>query len=164
MPSSPGSVGLAQAHPLTKTQPREPSRQMRSSYGPRYPLGRCSSATRYLYLVRRKTRHHPPSGKERSNADFLDKESSANKRRAMHLWTAVSRRDLSKSHHFRCIPGCACVICLTCYTGYARTLDFVGPVNWKCRCLGRKLFVCALERAHRDSAPSLNETDRFCSC
>ena len=37
---SPGSVGLARAHPLTKTQAMEPSRQTRSSYGPPYPLGR----------------------------------------------------------------------------------------------------------------------------
>ena len=42
-PSSPGSVGLARAHPLTKTQAMEPSRQTRSSYGPPYPLGRWSS-------------------------------------------------------------------------------------------------------------------------
>ena len=40
MPSSPGSVGLARAHPLTKTQAMEPSRQTWSSYGPPYPLGR----------------------------------------------------------------------------------------------------------------------------
>ena len=40
MPSSPGSVGLARAHPLTKTQATEPSRQTRSSYGLPYPLGR----------------------------------------------------------------------------------------------------------------------------
>ena len=41
--SSPGSVGLARAHPLTKTQAMEPSRQTCSSYGPPYPLGRGSS-------------------------------------------------------------------------------------------------------------------------
>ena len=41
--SSPGSVGLAQAHPLTKTQAMEPSRQTWSRYGPPYPLGRWSS-------------------------------------------------------------------------------------------------------------------------
>ena len=45
MPSSPGSVGLARAHPVTKTQAMEPSRQTWSSYGPPYPLGRWSSAT-----------------------------------------------------------------------------------------------------------------------
>ena len=43
MPSSPGSVVLARAHPLTKTQAMEPSRQTWSSYGPPYPLGRWSS-------------------------------------------------------------------------------------------------------------------------
>ena len=43
MPSSPGSVGRARAHPLTKTQAMEPSRQTWSSYGPPYPLGRWSS-------------------------------------------------------------------------------------------------------------------------
>ena len=37
------SVGLARAHPLTKTQAMEPSRQTWSSYGPPYPLGRWSS-------------------------------------------------------------------------------------------------------------------------
>ena len=42
MPSSPGSVGLARAHPLTKTQAMEPFRQTWSSYGPPYPLGRWS--------------------------------------------------------------------------------------------------------------------------
>ena len=42
MPSSPGSVVLARAHPLTKTQAMEPSRQTWSSYGPPYPLGRWS--------------------------------------------------------------------------------------------------------------------------
>ena len=42
MPSSPGpgSVGLARAHPLTKTQAMEPSRQTQSSHGPPYqPVG-----------------------------------------------------------------------------------------------------------------------------
>ena len=43
MSSSPGSVGLARAHPRTKTQSMEPSRQTWSSYGPPYPLGRWSS-------------------------------------------------------------------------------------------------------------------------
>ena len=43
MSSSPGSVGLARAHPLTKTQAMEPSRQTWCSYGPPYPLGRWSS-------------------------------------------------------------------------------------------------------------------------
>ena len=43
MPSSPGSVGLARAHPLTSTQAMEPSRQTWSSYGPPYPLGRWCS-------------------------------------------------------------------------------------------------------------------------
>ena len=43
MPSSPGSVGLARAHPLAKTQAMEPSRQTLSSDGPPYPLGRWSS-------------------------------------------------------------------------------------------------------------------------
>ena len=39
-PSSAGSVGLARAHLLTKTQPMKPSRQIRSSYGPPYlPVG-----------------------------------------------------------------------------------------------------------------------------
>ena len=38
-------MGLARAHPLTKTQAMEPSRQTRSSYGPPYPLGRWSSVT-----------------------------------------------------------------------------------------------------------------------
>ena len=46
MSSSPGSVGLARAHPLTKTQAVEPSRQTWSSYGPPYPLGRWSSANK----------------------------------------------------------------------------------------------------------------------
>ena len=46
MPSSPGSVGLARAHPLTKTQAMEPSRQTRSGYGPPYRLGRWSSQRR----------------------------------------------------------------------------------------------------------------------
>ena len=41
--SSPGSVGLARPHPLTKTQAMKPSRQTWSSYGPPYPLGRWSS-------------------------------------------------------------------------------------------------------------------------
>ena len=49
MSSSPGSVGLARAHPLTKTQAMEPSRQTWSSYGPPYPLGRWSSS--YFQLV-----------------------------------------------------------------------------------------------------------------
>ena len=41
--SSPGSVGLARAHPLTKTQAMKPSRQTWSSDDPPYPLGRWSS-------------------------------------------------------------------------------------------------------------------------
>ena len=49
MPSSPGGVGLARAHPLTKPQAMEPSRQTRSSYGPPYPLGRWSSAATTCY-------------------------------------------------------------------------------------------------------------------
>ena len=45
--SSPASVGLARAHPLTKTQAMKPSRQTWSSYGPPYPLGRwCSGVVR----------------------------------------------------------------------------------------------------------------------
>ena len=40
MPSSPGSVGLALAHPLTKTKAVESSRQTWSSYGSPYPLRR----------------------------------------------------------------------------------------------------------------------------
>ena len=43
MSSSPGSVRIARAHQLTKTQAMEPSRQTWSSYGPPYPLGRWSS-------------------------------------------------------------------------------------------------------------------------
>ena len=50
MSSSPGSVGLARAHPLAKAQAMEPSRQTRSSYGPPYTLGRLSSDhTRTVY-------------------------------------------------------------------------------------------------------------------
>ena len=43
MSSSPGSMGLARAHPLTKTQDMESFRQTWSSYGPPYPVGRWSS-------------------------------------------------------------------------------------------------------------------------
>ena len=43
MISSPGSVRLARAYPLTKGQAMEFFRQTRSSYGPPYPLGRWSS-------------------------------------------------------------------------------------------------------------------------
>ena len=50
MSSSPGTVGLALAHPLTKTQAMEPSRQTWSSYGPPYPLGRWSSDKPGIYL------------------------------------------------------------------------------------------------------------------
>ena len=50
MSSSPGSVGLARAHPLTKTQAMEPSRQTLSSYGPPYPLGRWSLLLFLVYL------------------------------------------------------------------------------------------------------------------
>ena len=50
MSSSPGSVGLARAHPLTKTQAMEPSRQTWSSYGPPYPLGRWSSVVQLSNL------------------------------------------------------------------------------------------------------------------
>ena len=42
-PSSPGSVGLARAHPLTKPRLWSLPRQTRSSYGPPYPLGRWPS-------------------------------------------------------------------------------------------------------------------------
>ena len=42
--SSPGSVGLARAHPPTKTQATEPSRQTWSNCGPPYPFRRWSSA------------------------------------------------------------------------------------------------------------------------
>ena len=38
-----GSVGLARAHPLAKSEAMEPSRQTWSSYGPTYTLGRWSS-------------------------------------------------------------------------------------------------------------------------
>ena len=51
-PSSPVSVGLARAYPLTKTQAVEPSRQTRSSYGPPYRLGRWSSAVGRVHIVR----------------------------------------------------------------------------------------------------------------
>ena len=51
MPSSPGSVGLARAHPLTKTQAMASSRQTWSSYGPPYPLGRWSALSALLSLV-----------------------------------------------------------------------------------------------------------------
>ena len=47
--SSPGTVGLARAHPLTKIQAMEPSRQTWSSYGPPYPLGRWSSSKRHFF-------------------------------------------------------------------------------------------------------------------
>ena len=50
MSSSPGSVGLARAHPRTKTQAMEPSRQTWSSYGPPYPLGRWSLYRLLLYV------------------------------------------------------------------------------------------------------------------
>ena len=55
MPSSPGSVRLARAHPLTKTQAMEPSRQSWSSYGLPYPLGRWSSGCMLsvAFLIRR---------------------------------------------------------------------------------------------------------------
>ena len=47
--SSPGIVGLARAHPLTKPQAMKPSRQTWSSYGPPYRLVRwCSGALRSL--------------------------------------------------------------------------------------------------------------------
>ena len=46
MPASPGSVGLAWAQPLTKSQAMRPSLQTRSSYGPPYPLGRWLSKER----------------------------------------------------------------------------------------------------------------------
>ena len=39
-PSTPGSVGLARGHPLTKNQALQPSGQTRSSYCPPYPLER----------------------------------------------------------------------------------------------------------------------------
>ena len=56
MSSSPGSVGLARAHPLTETLAMEPSRQTWSSYGPPCPLGRWSltsdSPRMLLVLVR----------------------------------------------------------------------------------------------------------------
>ena len=52
MPSSPGSVGLARAHPLIKTQAMESSRQTWSSYGPPYPLGRWSSELRNYQITR----------------------------------------------------------------------------------------------------------------
>ena len=51
MPSSPGSVGLARAHPLTKSQAMEPSRKTWSSYGPPYPLGRWSWAVLVLGCI-----------------------------------------------------------------------------------------------------------------
>ena len=56
--SSPGSVGLARAHPLTKTQAMKPSRHTWSSYGAPYPLGRWSSgrtARQYETTLRAKT-------------------------------------------------------------------------------------------------------------
>ena len=52
MSSSPGSVGLARAHPLTKPQAMEPFRQTWSSYGPPYPLGRWSSELLFLFFTR----------------------------------------------------------------------------------------------------------------
>ena len=51
MPSSPGSVGLARAHPLTKNQAMEPSRQTWSSYGPPYPLGRWYAGKVLLKVI-----------------------------------------------------------------------------------------------------------------
>ena len=38
--SLPGSVGLARAHPLTKTEAMRPPRRTRYCYGAHYPLGR----------------------------------------------------------------------------------------------------------------------------
>ena len=57
MPLSPGSVGLARAHPLLITEPQamEPSRQTRSSYGPPYRLGRWSSVSGGHRLPKPKT-------------------------------------------------------------------------------------------------------------
>ena len=49
MPTSPGSVGLARAHPLTKTHVMKPSRHTWSSYGPPYPLGCWSSVRQEVY-------------------------------------------------------------------------------------------------------------------
>ena len=51
MPSHPGSVGLARAHPLAKAQAIEPSRQTWSSYGPPHPLGRWSPAYSIVWAV-----------------------------------------------------------------------------------------------------------------
>ena len=45
----PGSVRLAQAHPLTK--PTATRNQPWSSYGPPYPFGRWSSALASVYYV-----------------------------------------------------------------------------------------------------------------
>ena len=56
MSSSPGSVGLARAHPLTKTQAMEPSRQTWSSHGPPYPLGRWSCARTNEHVAASKPR------------------------------------------------------------------------------------------------------------
>ena len=67
MSSSPGSVGLARARPLTKKQAMEPSRQTWSSYGPPYlpvgalvlrsnpchfPRDRNISSRVYIYILR----------------------------------------------------------------------------------------------------------------
>ena len=56
MPSSPGNAGLARAHPLTKTQAMEPSRQTWSSHGPPYPLGRWSCARTNEHVAASKPR------------------------------------------------------------------------------------------------------------
>ena len=56
MPSSAGSVGLARAHPLTKTQAMEPSRETRSSHGPPYlPVGALVLYFLVLFFYERNT-------------------------------------------------------------------------------------------------------------
>ena len=52
----PASVGLARAHPQTKAQAVEPSRQTWSSYGPSYPLGRWHVVLVYSYKRQTLTR------------------------------------------------------------------------------------------------------------
>ena len=49
--SLPGSVGLARAHPLTKTEAMRPSRRTWSSYRPPYPFGRWSSDVVVVVLM-----------------------------------------------------------------------------------------------------------------
>ena len=120
-PSSPGRVGLARAHPLTKTQAMEPSRETRSSYGPPYPLRRWSSGNCDVLL---------PSG-DNEMAYRCAALASEALGRAFAAPFCVCVLELVRVRLFLVLVSVyVCVTCVSCVVHVRAFMRFVIPGNW----------------------------------